>query len=216
MYLVRTGFAVGPGGAAAFEAGAAKLAEIRKGAPGYAGETLLRSYGSPNKYVINTRWESPEAYWDFSKSDAFVNFVTGNTGVFTVTGQDAYEDVLDVPQRLAGPPSSVPPMCEVLVDWTLKPGAVGAFAQSRQQLFALRQGTAGFASSRLRRSAGNPNKYLVIHVCASLGEAQKAAADPKVQAFGAANPYTNYAVDPPTVEAYQVVGRFLHTGIRQV
>jgi len=71
MYLVRTEFMVRGGGAAEFEVGREKMAEVMKGQPGYLGQTLLHSYSHPAKYVVTSRYEGVEAAWAFGKSEKF-------------------------------------------------------------------------------------------------------------------------------------------------
>ena len=74
MYLVRTEFRVAMGRAGEFEAGTTKLGEMRKGMSGYLGQTLLRSYSFPNKYVATSRWQNVESAWAFTTSELFASY----------------------------------------------------------------------------------------------------------------------------------------------
>jgi heme-degrading monooxygenase HmoA len=208
MHLVRTEFAVRPGSAGEFEAIVGKLGESRKGQPGYLGQTLLHSYAYPQKYVATSRWQNVEAVWAFGKSEAFASFAKANAGgVLSVVQQEGYESVFEVDAEGGEPAGSA---CEVLVDWTLdqRPGVIGEFERSRREVFEIRRKhTKGFSSNRLRRSAGIPNKYLILNIYMTIEDARAAASTPEVQAFAAAHPYTAYASTPPSIEAYYVVHR---------
>ena len=74
MYLLRTEFTARAVGAGAVEANTARLGEMRKGQPGYLGQTLLRSYSYPDKYIGTSRWETVEAAWAFSKSGVLADY----------------------------------------------------------------------------------------------------------------------------------------------
>ncbi len=206
MYLVRTELAVNPGGAGALEAQVTKLGETRKGTAGYLGQTLLHSYGHPSKYVIASRWNDVEACFAWMKGQQFADYVKGiATPSFTVANQHGYDSVFEVdgPQGAAAPST-----CEVLVDWTISLGRAPAFENSRKALFEIRQKHAkGFVSARLRRSAGTPNRYLVININSNVADARAANALPEVQAFNAAHPASAYASALPAIEAYHVVHR---------
>jgi len=207
MYLVRTELTAQAGGSGELEAQISKLGGIRKGMQGYLGQTLLRSYGHPSKYAVTSRWDNPEAHWAFTNGQAFSGFAKGlgTAPGFAVTSQHGYDSVFEVdgPQGAAAPST-----CEVLVDWTISQGRAQAFENSRRALFELRQKLVkGFVSARLRRSAGTPNRYLVINILASREDARAANAIPELQAFQVAHPGSAYASAPPVAEAYHVVHR---------
>ncbi len=208
MYLLRTEFSVRPGGAGELEASMTGFGEMRKGQPGYQGQTLLRSYSYPGKYVGTSRWENVETAWAFSKSDVLANYAKSLTsGLSSVVHQEGYESVFEVDAEGAVAGQSG---CEVLVDWMLdqRPGVVAAFERTRRVFFELRkQHTKGFVSNRLRRSGGNPFKYLALNIYMTVEDARAAGSAPEVQAFQAAHPYTLYASAPPAIEAYAVVHR---------
>ena len=75
MYVDRMDLAAGLGGAAGLQDGVTKLGDLRKGVKGYLGQTLLRSYAYPNKFVVMGRWENVEAAWEFSSSDILASFL---------------------------------------------------------------------------------------------------------------------------------------------
>ena len=208
MHLVRTEFSVRAGGAGELEASTVALGEMRKGQPGYLGQTLLRSYSYPGKYVVTSRWDNVEAAWAFSKSEVLANYAKGLTGApFSVAHQEGYEGVFEVDAE-GGPAGQSG--CEVLVDWDLdqRPGVIPAFERSRHALAELwKNHTKGFASNRLRRSGGKPFRYLILSIYATAGDAMAAPMAPEVQAFMAAHPYRLYAAVPPSIEAYAVVHR---------
>lgn len=208
MYLVRTELGVSPGGAGELEAQITKLGEGRKGTAGYLGQTLLHSYGHPSKYAVTSRWDNVEAHFAWAAGSQFANFVKGlGTPGFAVSSQHGYEGVfeVDAPGMQAAVASS---SCEVLVDWIISPGRGQSFENSRRALFELRQKHAkGFVSARLRRSAGVPNRYLIINIYTNAADARAANAIPEVAAFNAGHPYSAYASAPPSIEAYHVVHR---------
>jgi len=208
MYLVRTEFIVHLGRAAEFEAGVGKLGDARKGMPGYMGQTLLRSYSYLNRYVGTSRWQTVEAAWDFTKSDVLANYAkNASSEVATVTRQEGYESVFEVDAEGAEG-GATPSACEVLVDWSLNPGAVSDFESSRKEFFELRKKhSKGFVSSRLRRSGGIPTRYLALNIYATVEESRTANIPAEVQKFARAHPYTLYAAAPPVMEAYHVVHR---------
>lgn len=208
MYLVRTEFTVRAGGAGELEANVARLGEMRKGMPGYLGQTLLRSYAYPNKYTGTSRWENVEAAWAFTKSKVMADYGKSlPQGTPGVTQQEGYESVFEVDAEGGEPANS---SCEVLVDWVLdqRPGVFAEFERSRREFFELRKKhTKGFASNRLRRSAGIPGKYLAINIYRTVEDARAAGSAPEVAAFQAAHPYTLYAFAPPAIETYCVISR---------
>ena len=207
MHLVRTQFAVTPGGAGEFEAGIAKLGEMRKGQPGYLGQALLHSYGSPHKYVVHSRWDNVEAVWAFNKSQILPDLMKSTpAGLFTITNQEGFESVFEVDADNAQAATST---CEVLADWTLNqaPGVFARFERTRREFFELRKKhVKGFVSNRLRRSADTPNRYLGIAIYTDVAAA-RAGLPPEVQVWAAAQPYTLYASTPPVLETYHVVQR---------
>ncbi len=207
MYLVRTEFTARGAGAGAIETNTARLGEMRKGQPGYLGQTLLRSYSYPDKYTGTSRFENVEAAWAFTKSDVLANYRKSlPPGPSAITGQEGYESVFEVDAD--GAPGAGD--CEVLVDWVLdqRPGVFAAFERTRRAFFELRKKhTKGFASNRLRRSAGIPSRYLALNIYKTVEDARAAGSAPEVAAFQAAHPYTLYASAPPSIESYHVVHR---------
>lgn len=205
MYLLRTEFQVSPGRAREFEEGQTRAAQTRKGQPGYLGQTLLHSYGHPSVYVTTGRWENVEAAWAFGKSEMFATAMKNRpSGLATVTFQEGYESVFEVDAD--GPPN--PGTCEVLVDWTVNLGAAADFESTRREMFELRKKHAkGFASNRLRRSAGNGTKYLILQMYSDVNAARAAQSAPEVRAFATAHPYTLYASTPNVAESYFVIHR---------
>src|SRR5207237_2933698 len=114
-------------------------------------------------------------------------------GAASVTQQQGYDSVFEVDAEGGEPANSA---CEVLVDWILdqRPGVAAEFERSRREFFELRKKkTKGFASNRLRRSAGIPGKYLAINIYVTAEDARAAGSAPEVAAFQAAPPYTMYA-----------------------
>jgi heme-degrading monooxygenase HmoA len=207
MHLVRTDFSVRAGYAAEFEESRAALVEACKGQPGYLGHSLLRSYSHPAQYTMTSRFENAEAAWALSKSAPYTSFQRNQTaGTVTVLQQEAYDSVFDVDAEGMNPAST---SCEVLVDWVLdpRPGVSADFEQSRREIAELRKKAKGFASLRLRRSAGSLNRYLVINFFDTIDNARAAQDMPEMQAFAAAHPYTRYSATPNIVEAFHVVHR---------
>jgi heme-degrading monooxygenase HmoA len=205
MYLLRTEFQVLAGSAARFEERQTELGKMRKGQPGYVGQTFLHSYGDPRRYVNNSRWENVEAAWAFAKSDMLANYMKGaTTGIATITRQEGYESVFEVDADSVSDPGT----CEMLVDWTINLGAAADFEKSRRELFELRKKhSKGFRSNRLRRSAGNGSKYLILQMYNDIEAGRAAQSAPELRAYAQAHPYSLYAAAPNSGEAYFVIHR---------
>ena len=206
MYLLRTEFQIAAGRAKEFEDRQTRAGEMRKGQPGYVGQTFLHSYGHPSKYVVNTRWANVEAAWAWGKSEMFANAMKNTPlGVATVTLQEGYESVFEVDaDTMQGNPGT----SETLTDWTINLGAAAAFEANRRELFELRKKHAmGFASNRLRRNAGNGNKYLVLQMYSDIGASRAANSVPEIQAYQVAHPNSQFASAPLVAEAYYVIHR---------
>ena len=210
MYHRRVEFNVVPGGIRVFEEAMTTLGELRKTQKGYVGESLLHSYGFPARFATTIRWESWEAANAFARSKAFEDFVKANTGQGAFTPSrptEAYESVLDVGVAGVAPEDT---MCEVLADWVIDRGPAGAAAfESRfAELGELRKKhMQGFASSRLRRSLGNPFRYLAIHICKDLESASKAWEAAPLQKFASDHPISEVTGVAPVVDTYRVVQR---------
>jgi heme-degrading monooxygenase HmoA len=210
LYLVRTQIAVRPGGMAQFEDDTVSLGKLRTGLSGYLGQTLLHSYTHPMQYLGMSRWDDVESAWSFNKSDSFTKYIQArNNGVYQVIAQDAWESILDVnADNLAPSPDPSQSGCEVLVDWTISLASAEEFERDRQELFELRKRIMpGFVSSRLRRAAGTPGRYLAINICATPEAARAVQSIPEVQQFNAAHPASKYGATQQAIEAYQVVHR---------
>jgi quinol monooxygenase YgiN len=211
MYVDRMDLIAGLGAAPALQEAMVKIGEVRKGEPGYLGQTLLRSYAHPNKFTVVGRWESIEAAWAFSSSDALATFLKSmpaeSAGAFTRTRFDGYDSVLEVDA------DKLPPMeearCEVLADWELSSiGKAAEYVESRRELFALqKENVEGFVSARLRRSSGIPTKYLMIGIYTSREAAQSGQGSAKLREFVGSHPAASYANTPPGIEAYAVIHR---------
>lgn len=209
MYIDRVDLSVSLGGATELEQAITKLGELREGAIGYLGQTLLRSYAYPNKFTIMSRWENIDAAWSFSSTDAFASFLKeAPDGVFDATPLrfEGYDSVIEV--------NSPAPLfdkdnCEVFADWALASvGKAIEFEQSRRDLFALQlTNIDGFVSARLLRSAGIPIKYLMHGIFKDKATAQNGQGIPQLREFVASHPATAYANVPPSIEAYAVVHR---------
>lgn len=77
MHLVNTQLTVMAGYNGEFEELVTKLGDLRKGQPGYLGQTFLHSYGNPGKYAVTSRWENIEACWQFYRSSQFASYMKG-------------------------------------------------------------------------------------------------------------------------------------------
>jgi quinol monooxygenase YgiN len=204
MYTVRTEFAVLPGGNREFEKLLQELGELRKAASGGLGQTLLRSYGRPNMYTLMGRYENAGAHWRFSNGSAFTKFVKSVPEGLAVPGrpQEAYFGALEVDADT--PPSKAD--CEVLVDWDVPLPQAEAFEEGRRGLFEVRkQHQKGFATNRLRRNAGIPNRYLAILISRDY-QAAIAANGPEAIDYIRAHPLQPGATNLGA-EVYHVVHR---------
>ena len=198
MYVERMDLMAGLGGTNALQAAITQIGDVRKGAHGYLGQTLLRSYAYPNKFTVMGRWETIENAWEFSASDTLADFLKSLPAGAASMDRTRFEGY-DVPIETGDIPDSLDDSSfEQFADWTLSSIARAPdYQQSRQELFALQQAhNPGFVAARLYRSAGIPTKFL-MHTGTS----------PELREFVASHPAPNYASVSPSIEAYAVVHR---------
>lgn len=209
MYLTRFEVMVPPGSTGDYEGFVGKISEFRKGKPGVIGQTLLRSYAYPGKYVLISRWETVEAAWDLQKTDAYREVLKGAPGGAGQGGgrpTEGYEDVFNVD---ADDFPNVQANCEVLYDFELDLARKAPeFEKNRREFFELhKQHRAGFVTMRLRRSAGNPTKYLVISAWKDREATRGGAQVPEIQKFLAEHSSRQFLRTPQTIEAFAVIRR---------
>jgi len=209
MYVDRMDLIAGIGAAEGLQAGIAKLGELRKGEPGYLGQTFLRSFAHPSKFMVVGRWENIEAAWAFSASQTLASFLKSSPmdpASVTRTRFDGYDTVLTVDADPLPPIETA--TCEIFVDWDVALGKSAEFEASRQELFDLRKKhSENFVSSRLRRSAGDPSKYLMIGIVKSRDAIEKDRAIPELQKFQASHPASTYSSSSPSIEVFSVLHR---------
>ncbi len=202
---------IGPNSSAGWEEFQQSLGEYRKGKPGSVGVTLLRSYAYPGKYVLVSRWESPEACWELQKSKGYLDVLKGAASLNTTRGrpQEGYVDVFNVDADGMSAGTVGDFKCEVLFDWHLDSARkAGEFEENRKQYFELnKKHHKGFGSSRLRRSAGDPLRYLGIGIYADRESAVGGAPVPEIQKFLADNNSRPLLREPQTIEAFAVIHR---------
>ncbi len=211
MYLTRNETMVPPGATADYEAFYERIGEFRKGKPGVIGQTLLRSYAYPGKYVLISRWESVEAAWDLQKTAGYLqvlkSVVGGGGGGSGGRPQEGYEDVFNVnaDDRMDAQEYT----CEVLHDFELDlaRNAREFETNRRERAEVLKQHATGFGSYRLRRSMGNPTKYLGIGIWKDRGSFVAGGAAPEVQKFLAEHGGRQFLRTPQTMEAFAVLHR---------
>jgi heme-degrading monooxygenase HmoA len=203
LYLVRTEMMVAAGHSAGFEQRQIAIAEEAIGVAGFVGESLLRSYSHPAKYVVTSSFDSVESAWAYGRSDGFATAVGSEPlGAVTITQQEGYELVHEV---VAEP---LPPVeCEILIDEVIKgPEVIPAFETTLRQLFEVRSAhSTGYGYNRLLRSGGRLGRYLVIQGYTDLEAAGAANTPADVQSFIRDHPadlYTDKEVFP---EAYAVI-----------
>ena len=209
MYLQRNEAMVPPGATVDYEEFFTRIGEFRKGKPGVLGQTLLRSYAYPGKYVLISRWDSVEASWDLQKTDAYRKVLqsvpgTGSPG----RPQEGYEDVFNVDSDdLQGRAQEY--TCEVLHDYELDLARKAReFEANRREYFELHKlHRAGFGSSRLRRSIGIPTKYLGIALWKDREAASGGAQVPEIQKFLAEHASRQFLRTSQTMEAFAVIHR---------
>jgi heme-degrading monooxygenase HmoA len=210
MYLINTQVTVSTGFNAGLEAFVADLSNLRRGQPGYLGQTFLHSYANPVRYAVTSRWENVEACWDFYCSEAFGGLMKdAPKGMFTGIQQAGYESVFEVDAEGINPATIVAD-CEILVDWTidLRPGNAAAFEKSRREIFELRkQHVQGFVSNRLRRSAGVAGRYLILQIWKDVASSRAGLSEPALAAHANAHPFGLYGSTPPSGEAFYVISR---------
>ena len=209
MYLTRNEAMVQPGTTAEFEEFFKKIGAFRKGKPGVVGQTLLRSYAYPGKYVLISRWDSVEAAWALQKSDGYLKVLKGAPGGGGGQGrpQEGYQDVLNVnaDDRMDAQEYT----CEVLHDFELDlaRNAPEFETNRRERAEVLKRHAAGFGSYRLRRSMGNPVKYLGIGIWKDHGSFSTGGTAPEVQKFLAEKGGRQFLRTPQTMEAFAVIHR---------
>ena len=209
MYLTRNEAMVQPGATAEAEEFFKKIGEFRKGKPGVTGQTLLRSYAYPGKYVLISRWDSVEAAWALQKTDGYLQVLksAGGGGGGGGRPQEGYEDVFNVnaDDRMDAREYT----CEVLHDFELDRArnAPEFETNRRERAELLKRHAAGFGSYRLRRSMGNPVRYLGIVIWKDRASFAVGGTGPEVQAFLAEKGGRQFLRTPQTMEAFAVIHR---------
>jgi quinol monooxygenase YgiN len=198
------------GRGAEFESTVDELVALHGQHSGYMGATLLQSFGNPTHFTLVQRWTERDVARAAVRSEAFTAFARSlaTSGLFRpLRPAEAYESVFEVDAEDATARGSA---CEVLIDWTLKsPMVAPAFeAFSRQMAENGKQHAAGFVSSRLRRFLGSDNRYMAIVIFTDRAAARARYLLPEVKAYVDAHPYTDFALEPPTSEVYEVVKRY--------
>lgn len=208
MYLTRFEVMMPAGSTGAYEEFAGAIGAFRKGKPGALGQTLLRSYAYPGKYVIMSRWETVEASWELQKTKGYLELLKSAPGGGNVVRpQEGYEGVFNVDaddfQNAQGF------TCEVLHDYELDSArkALEFENNRREQAEVQKKHVAGFGSYRLRRSMGSPIKYLGITILKDRESAFGGALNPEMQKFLAQHSARQFLRGPQTMEAYAVIHR---------
>jgi heme-degrading monooxygenase HmoA len=208
MYVDRMDLSAGLGGTRGLEDVARELGSKRRGAGGFIGQTVLRSYAYPDKFTVLGRWESVEQAWGFGANDVLTPLITGKTGPAKVdlTRFEGFEAVIETGET---PPAVDGASFEQFADWTLSSISKAAdYLQSRRELFALQQThNPGFVAARLYRSAGIPTKFLMHTIFRDRAAAQAGGSTPELREFVASHPAPNYASVSPSIEAYAVIHR---------
>ncbi len=211
MYLTRAEFMVGANGTGAWEEFQRNIGEYRKGKPGVLGVTLLRSDAYPGKYVLVSRWESPEASWELQKSKGYLDVLKGATNLNVSPGrpQEGYTDVFNVDAEGLSPASASEFTCEVLADWQLDRGqSAPEFEKNRKDFFEMqKKNMKGFGSTRLRRSAGDPSKYLGIGLCKDRESFMDPGYSAAVRKEMAELSPRNFLASPTQIEVFAVIHR---------
>lgn len=211
MYLTRFEVMVPAGSAGHYEEFAKAIGSFRKGKPGVLGQTLLRSYAYPGKYVIVSRWESVEASWDLQKTKGYLDVLKGAPGGGNIVRpQEGYEGVFNVDANGFGGAQDVQDFtCEVLHDYELDSArkALEFENNRREQAEVAKKHTPGFGSSRLRRSTGSPIKYLGITIVKDRESAFGGTQEPEVLKFLAQHSARQFLRTAQTMEAYAVIHR---------
>ena len=208
MYLTRFEVMVQAGSTGDYEEFARAIGAFRKGKPGVIGQTLLRSYAYPGKYVIVSRWESVEASWDLQKTKGYLDVLKGAPGGGNIVRpQEGYEGVFNVDADGFGGAQDF--TCEVLHDYELDSARKAPEFEKnrREQAEVQKKHMAGFGSNRLRRSTGIPGKYLGITILKDRESALGGALVPEMQKFLAQNSARQFLRTPQTAEAYAVIHR---------
>jgi quinol monooxygenase YgiN len=210
VFVTRSESDVTIGRGAEFECTVDELVKLHMQQQGHLGATLLQSFGNPTRFTLVQRWTAREVARAAVRSEPFTAFARSlvTSGLFRpLRLTEAYESVFEVDAEDGTARGSA---CEVLIDWTLKsPTIAPAFEVFSRQIAELaRQHATGFVSSRLRRFLGNDNRYMVIVIVTDRAAARARYLVPEVKAFLEAHPYTDFALQPPTSEVYDVVKRY--------
>lgn len=181
MYQRRVEMTVSPGKLDEFEAWTEKFGQDRKMAGGFLGQSLLRSYSTPSNYTTMIRWENEDAADAYARSKQFKAFLAGNQvdGWSMKNPVEAYDSVLEVDGDGIGQ-GAAGMDCEVLGDMNLTRGPASVpelETRIREIGESLKKNASGFGSMRLRRSTGDPFKYLMVNIFTD-----------RDSAFGALNP----------------------------
>ena len=208
MYLTRFEVMVPAGSTGDYEEFAKAIGSFRKGKPGVLGQTLLRSYAYPGKYVIVSRWETVEASWELQKTSGYREVLKSAPGGGSIVRpQEGYEGVFNVDADDFG--TAQDSTCEVLHDYELESARKGPEFEKnrREQAEVQKKHAAGFGSYRLRRSTGVPGKYLGITILKDRESALGGALNPEMQKFLAQHAARQFLRTPQTMEAYAVIHR---------
>ncbi len=211
MYQRRVGFGVAPGKLDEFEAWSGKFGQDRKKAGGFLGQSLLQSYSTPSKYTTMIRWENMEAADAYARGKQFKAFLAANLvdGWQLARGSEAYDSVLEVDADGLVPDAQLG--CEVLGDMALTRGP-SSIPELETRIREIGEGykknATGFASLRLRRSAGDPFKYLMVAI---FKDRASALGSFNATAMGTSTSNGKRLPDilggTPGLEAYRVVSR---------
>jgi heme-degrading monooxygenase HmoA len=210
MYMNRNEAEITLGRNADFEASVEDWATIQGQNAGFVGATLLQAYANPGRYTLFSRWTDRDASMAAGRREQFTSFVRGllTSGMLRpVRLTEAYESVFEVDTENA---ESAASSAERWIDFNLNmPMIAPAFEEGMRQLAeASIQHAPGIVSVRLRRSAGNDLKYLMIVFAADRAAARGWLLVPQIRELMEAQGLTQYLSSPPSAEIHHVVKRY--------
>lgn len=212
MYMNRNEAEVTLGRNDEFEALIDQWGTVQAQNAGFVGGTLLQSYANPGRYTLFSRWTDRDASVAAGRRAAFKEFTQTflSSGIARPTRlTEAYESVFEVDR--AGADDASATTAERWIDFTLvTPMVAPAFEDRMRQLAEVsKQKAPGVLSVRLRRSAGNDTKYLMLVITSDRAAARGWLLVPEVRAFTETTEVGQQLIaGSPSAEIYHVVKRY--------
>jgi heme-degrading monooxygenase HmoA len=216
MYMNRNEAEVTLGLQAKFEALIDELSAIQSQNAGFIGSTLLQAYANPGRCTLFSRWTDREAAVAATRREQFTSFAekVRTSGALRPTRlTESYESVFEVDQPNASATAS---SAERWIELTLVgPTASPAVESHLRNMAAIGlEHAPGVLSVRLRRSAGDDRKYLLLVITTDRDAARAWPLVPQIRERIDSNSINQYLVGLPTAEIHHVVKRYAGPALR--